>query len=157
RVRVQMNVPQSYSTQVSPGVTATVNLPESSLPPVQATITRIAKSVDSANRTMLAEIEIQNESLGFQPGSYAKVTLTTPQNSTAWTIPTNTLNMRVDGPHVTVVDQQNRIEIKRVVLGRDLGNRVVTVDGIRGNERLVVNPSDDLIRGVRVQIHGERE
>ena len=48
--------------------------------------------------------------------------------------------MRADGPHVALVNEQNQIEVKRVTLGRDLGNRVVVAEGIRGGERLVVNP-----------------
>jgi hypothetical protein len=101
---------------------------------------------------MLAEIELVNGSLGFQPGSYAQVTLTTPHDSAEWTIPTNTVSMRVDGPHVALVNQQNQIEIKHVSLGRNLGSRVAVVEGIRGDERLVVNPSDDLKSGLPVQI-----
>lgn len=155
RVRVQINVPQTYAMRTSPGVEATVGLPESSVPAVRGTVTRISESVDSTSRTMLAEIELENASNHFQPGSYAQVTLTT-QNGAAWTIPTNTVHMRVEGPHVAVVNDQNQIEIKRVSLGRDLGTRIVAIEGIRGDEQLVVNPSDDLVRGVRVQISRPR-
>ncbi len=142
RVRVQINVPQTYAQQTGRGVAATVSVPESALPVVRGTITRIAASVDSASRTMLAEIELENSSHRFQPGSYAQVTLTTPQDSAAWTIPTNTISMRVEGPHVAVVNDQSRIEIRPVILGRDLGDRVVVAEGIRGDEQLVVNPGD---------------
>ena len=96
---------------------------------------------------MLAEIELDNATHGFQPGSYARVTLTTPQDNTAWTIPTNTLQMRVDGTHVAIVGDDNHVEMKPVTLGRNLGARVVVVEGIRGNERLIVNPSDTLTSG----------
>ncbi|MDB5390879.1 MAG: HlyD family multidrug efflux protein, partial [Planctomycetaceae bacterium] len=57
-----------------------------------------------------------------------------------------------DGPHVAVVSNDHEIAIKRVRLGRDFGNRVVVVDGIRGDERLVINPGDELVDGVRIQI-----
>ncbi|MEX2026108.1 MAG: efflux RND transporter periplasmic adaptor subunit, partial [Pirellulaceae bacterium] len=93
RIRVQVDVPQTYAMQISPGVKATVSLPESSAPPIKAEITRVSDSVNAASRTMLAEIELDNLTLGFQPGSYAQVTLVAPQNGTAWTIPTNTLSM----------------------------------------------------------------
>ena len=152
RVRVQLNVPQTYSLQARPGVVALVSLPESSGRIVKATITRVADSVDSTNRTMLAEIELENSSRTFQPGSYAQVTLTTPQIDPVWSIPTNTLAMRVDGPHVAVVDAKNKIEIRRVNLGRDLGSRVIVAEGIRGDERLIVNPGDDLAAGSEVRI-----
>lgn len=153
RIRVQISVPQTYSMQLQPGVPATVRLPESTEPAVAGTITRVAASVESASRTMLAEIELENHSLQLQPGSYAQVTLTVPQNATIWTIPTNTLSMRVDGPHVAVVNDQDQVELRRVQLGRDLGTRVVVTEGIQGNERLVVNPRDDLANGTQIQSH----
>ena len=152
RVRVQINVPQTYAMQTHAGVSAVVNLPESSGAAVTAQITRIAESVDSTNRTMLAEIELPNDKAHFHPGSYVQVTLGVSQDSAAWTIPTNTISMRVGGAHVVAVDDQNQIEIRRVTLGRDFGPRVVVVEGIRGDERLVVNPSDDLVSGLQIQI-----
>jgi len=151
RVRVQLHVPQAYSAQTRTGVVAQVHLPESAGPTVAGTITRTAESVDAQSRTMLAEVELDNTSNHFQPGSYAQVTLMT-QQSNNWAIPTNTVHMQVDGPHVVVVNDQDEIEVRQVSLGRDLGPRVVAVEGIRGDERLVVNPSDDLIRGTRVQV-----
>ena len=150
RVRVQVNVPQAYSTQTGPGVVALVQVPDTAASKTGA-VTRIAQSVDSASRTMLAEIELDNAARQFQPGSFARVTLSMSQDTSAWTIPTNTLQMRVDGPHVAIVNERDQIELRRVELGRDLGNRVVVVDGIRGNERLIVNPGDDLRDGARVQ------
>ena len=140
RIRVQINVPQTYAMQTVPGAVALVTLPESMAPAVQGTITRVSNSVDSASRTMLAEIELVNDSLGFQAGSYAQVTLTTPQNTAEWTIPTNTISMRVDGPHVAWVNEKNQIQVKRVNLGRNLGSRVAVVEGIRGGRTVGCEP-----------------
>ncbi len=154
RIRVQLNVPQTYSMQTRKGALATITLPESNLPAVEGKITRTAGSVDPVNRTMLAEIELENSDLAFQPGSYAKVSLSTTQAGKQWTIPTNTLSMRIDGPHVAVVNNRDEIEMKSVRLGRDLGTRVVVVEGIQGDERLVVNPGDDLANGRKIQVGG---
>lgn len=151
KIRVQLNVPQTYAMQTAPGVLASISLPESQLPPVQGEITRIAESVNSSSRTMLAEIELDNAMHHFRPGSYAQVTLAAPQNGASWTVPTNTITMRTNGPHIALVNDQDQIEIKHVTLGRDLGNRVVVAEGIRGGERLVVNPADELKSGVRVE------
>ena len=151
KVRVQINVPQTYSRQAVPGVVATVSVPESSVS-VHGTITRVSSSVDSASRTMLAEIELENPTLRLQPGSYAQVILKTEQDHASWTIPTNTVLMRVQGPHVAVVGLQDQIELRPVSLGRDLGSRVVVVTGINGDERLVVNPGNDLTNGLPIQI-----
>ncbi len=152
RIRVHVDVPQTYAMQTVVGATTSVGLPESSVPPIQAEITRIADSVNAANRTMLAEIKLDNAVHHFQPGSYAQVTLATAADGAAWTIPTNTVSMRADGPHVAVVGDENQVEVRRVILGRDLGKGIVVTQGIGGNERLVVNPSDDLVSGLRVQV-----
>jgi multidrug efflux pump subunit AcrA (membrane-fusion protein) len=152
RIRVQVNVPQTYAMQVRPGAMANVNLPESQVEPVPSQVTRIAESVDPTSRTMLAEIELDNSEHRFQPGSYAQVTLATPPSGAAWTVPLNTVWMRVDGPHVALVNDQDRIDVKKITLGRDLGDRVVVAEGIRGHERLVVNPGDELAGGERVQV-----
>lgn len=152
RIRVQVNVPQAYSTQTVPGVQASVTLPESSLPPTVGTVTRISESVDSASRTMLAEIELDNARHSLQPGSYAQVSLATAQDHSSWTIPTNAVSMRVDGPHVAVVNDRDEIELRAVTLRRDLGSRVVVSQGIEGNERLVVNPGDGLTNGLQVRV-----
>lgn len=151
RVRVQVNVPQSHSAQTMSGVAATISIPESPSSVVQGTVTRVAESVDASNRTMLAEIELDNPHSQFQPGSYARVTLETKDPSAPWTIPTSALSMRVDGPHVAVVGDRDEIELRPVQLGRDLGARVVVIDGIHGFERLVINPTDDMSTGMRVQ------
>lgn len=151
RVRVQANVPQAYSSQTKTGVAAMVAMPESTTPAVRGNVTRIADSVDSVTRTMLAEIEMDNAGNRFQPGSYVQITLDLPQNSSAWTVPSNTVIMRVDGPHIAVVDGKSQVDLRAVTLGRNLGNRVV-VNGIRGDEELVVNPSDDLASGAKVNV-----
>lgn len=153
RVRVQVHVPQSYSALTKPGASAMVTLPESLGQVSHAQISRISDSVDATNRTMLAEIELSNVTGRFQPGSYAQVNLGTASDETVWTIPANTLSMRIDGVQVAVVDSENRIALRPVTLGRDLGNRITVVAGIQGHERLVVNPSDDLVTGMSVEIN----
>jgi multidrug efflux pump subunit AcrA (membrane-fusion protein) len=157
RVRVQVNVPQTYAVQTRPGVGVAINVPEATSPDVEASVTRIAESVDAASRTMLAEIELENASGRLQPGSYVQVALTMPQDGSAWTVPTNTVSMRVEGPNVAVVNDRNQVELKPVRLGRDLGSRVIVLEGIDGKERLIVNPADDLTNGIAVQIGERRE
>lgn len=157
RVRVQISVPQAYSMQTRPGVDVSVSIPESSLPAMTGTITRTASSVDSASRTMLAEIELENSSQLLQPGSYAQVSLKTQQDKSSWTIPTNTVLMRVEGPHVAIANHDDQIELRSIKLGRDLGSRVIVAAGISGDERLVVNPGNDLANGTPIRVNQRDE
>ena len=152
RVRVQVSVPQSHAAQLDVGAAATITVPESRQAAIQAQITRISGAIEVANRSMLAEVQLDNASLGLQPGSYAQVALATSNSGANWTIPTSTLQMRVEGPRVAVVNDQNRVEIRTITIGRNLGNRVEVNSGIQGAERLVVNPTDELTSGNMVSI-----
>jgi hypothetical protein len=134
-----------------------VGLPESPAHAEKAAITRTADAVDVASRTMPAEIDLQNDAGRWQPGSYAQVRLTTAAAETNWTIPASTLQMRVDGPHVAVVDRANRVEIRTIKLGRDLGQRIAVTAGITGDERLIVNPGSDITNGANVKIRENEE
>jgi RND family efflux transporter MFP subunit len=151
RIRVQVNVPQAYAVQTHQGTAVMIRIPEAAVS-AEGTVTRTASSVDATNRTMLAEIELDNAKHRFQPGSYVQVTFTAKQNGSAWTIPSNTLQMRVEGPHVAVVNDRSEVEIRRVQLGRDLGQRIVVTSGVTGDERLIINPDEELRDGLAVRV-----
>jgi len=157
RVRIQVQIPQTNAATMAVGDHVRVSIPESSAAAVDATVTRFASSIDSASRTMLAEIELENQAGTLQPGSYAQVTLTSGQDSRLWTIPSNTLQMRVAGPHVAIVDQSNRVMLKQISLGRDLGGSITVLNGISGQERLIVNPRDDLVNGAAVTVENTEQ
>lgn len=156
KIRVQVNVPQTYATQTGQGTPVVVRMPEAATS-TAGTVTRTAESVDAQNRTMLAEIELDNAAHRFQPGSYAQVTFQAAANGTAWTIPANTLQMRVEGPHVAVVNARSEVEIRRIELGRDLGQRIVVKSGVGGDERLIVNPDEELRNGLAVRMSSSTE
>jgi multidrug efflux pump subunit AcrA (membrane-fusion protein) len=152
RVRVQLNVPQTTAPQVHPGASATITIPESAIEPVTGEVSRIASSIDATTRTMLAEIELDNSEIRLQPGSYAQVRLGISNDNAPWTVPFSTVRMNSSGPQVLVVDSAGRIEVRPVKLGRDLGTSIVVLEGIVGNERLVVNPTDSLAAGQQVHV-----
>ena len=152
RVRVQVNVPQSYAGQTQVGAPVVVELPEAAGKAKSATVTRIAESINSASRTMLAEIEMPNADRSLQPGSFVQVKLATSSASSSWTVPSNTLQMRVEGPYLALVNDRSQVELRKVQLGRDLGGRVVVLQGISGGERLIVNPGDGLRTNDEVRV-----
>jgi len=151
KIRAQTNVPQAFAVQADIGTKVSVRLPEAGLA-TTASVTRTSDAIDIASRTMLAEVELDNTTHQYQPGSYAQTTFTTKQADAAWTIAANTLQMRVEGPHVAVVNERSEVELRPIRLGRDLGKRIVVTSGLSGNERLVVNPDEELRTGLVVRV-----
>jgi hypothetical protein len=50
------------------------------------------------------------------------------------------------------VDQNNVVELKKIKIGRDLGNQLEVTQGVSADDRIIVNPSDSLAAGQKVKV-----
>jgi hypothetical protein len=62
------------------------------------------------------------------------------------------LMIRGDGIRVAAVDAQGRIHLLPIHIGRNYGETVEVLDGVTGNDQLVLNPADSLAEGDVVAI-----
>jgi hypothetical protein len=53
---------------------------------------------------------------------------------------------------VAAVDEQGKVHLRAVRLGRNFGDAVEILSGVTGGERLVVNPANSLAEGDQVQV-----
>jgi multidrug efflux pump subunit AcrA (membrane-fusion protein) len=67
------------------------------------------------------------------------------------TIPANTLLFRSEGLRVGVV-RNSHAELVPITIGRDYGATVEVVGGLQPTDQVIVNPSDSLASGNRVQV-----
>jgi len=72
-------------------------------------------------------------------------------------IPANTLLFRSEGAAVGVVNQDNIVELKKIKIGRDLGNQLEVTQGVGPDDRIIVNPSDSLAAGQKVKLRPTQE
>jgi hypothetical protein len=57
---------------------------------------------------------------------------------------------------VAVVNRKNQIELRKVVLGKDLGASMEITSGITSGDQVVANPPDYLVDGMPVSIQQSR-
>jgi len=145
-LRVYVNVPQSYSQMIKQGQKVTVTQAELRGRAFEGEIARTAGAIDAATRTMQVEIALPNPSGTLLPGAYVQVALPMAA-STVLRVPTNTLLFRPDGSRVALVDANGRISLRKVQIGRNLGEEMELLDGIAATDRLVLNPTDSLADG----------
>jgi multidrug efflux pump subunit AcrA (membrane-fusion protein) len=150
-LRVQVPVPQSFAAPLRVGDRAEVMIPEHPGRVFAAQITRTAGAVDPASRTLLTELELPNAEHVLLPGTFAEVRLMARRTDGAVKVPSNVLLMRTDGPHVAVVQSDETLRLRKVRLGRDHGTAVEVVAGLKADEAVVLNPSDTLRDGERVE------
>jgi RND family efflux transporter MFP subunit len=150
-LRVYVNVPENYSRAARPGVRALLTLGEFPGKEFHGVVVRNANAIDTASRTLLVEVDVQNRSQELLPGSFATVHLKLAERVSAVTVPTNTLMFRKEGLRVAVVRNGHAL-LAPVILGRDFGDDVEIISGLSSADEAIVNPSDSLTDGEQVQI-----
>jgi multidrug efflux pump subunit AcrA (membrane-fusion protein) len=64
----------------------------------------------------------------------------------------NTTIFKAEGLQVATVKDGKTIQLIPVTPGRDFGTDIEIVSGLKGNESVVLNPSDSLSDGAQVQV-----
>lgn len=151
RLRVFVDVPEGFSRAAVPGLAADLTLAEFPGRRFPGRLVRNASAIDPVTRTLLAEIDVDNPTGELLSGAYAEVHLKLPGPSQAFVLPANTLLFRSEGLRVATVTG-TRVDLLPITLGRDFGDRVEVVAGLRGGESIVLDPPDSIVAGETVQI-----
>ena len=151
KLRVYVSIPEVYSRAASNGSTATLTLDEYPGEIFKGTLVRNANAFDTASRTLLTEVDVDNSKGRLRPGAYVFVHFKMPEFISSVTVPSNTLLFRKEGLQVGVV-RGGKVELVSVRMGRDYGNSVEMVSGLSGSDAVVASPPDSLISGTPVKI-----
>jgi multidrug efflux pump subunit AcrA (membrane-fusion protein) len=151
-LRVYVTVPENYSAYVTPGVTATVNLASNPNQNIPGTLVRTSSSIDPSSLTLLAEVDVDNADGKLLPGGYAQVHFDIVASHPPLVIPGNSLIFRQAGPQVGVVDGDGTVHLKKIKIAKDLGTELDIADGIEADDQIIVNPSDSLADGQKVNV-----
>jgi RND family efflux transporter MFP subunit len=116
------------------------------------TIARSSNAIDPLSRTLRVEVDIDNPKTLLLPGAYVFVHLPLPAASQAPTIPSNALLFREEGLRVGVV-RDGHVQLVPISIGHDYGSTVEVIAGLSPEDQVVVNPSDSLVSGTRVEIN----
>jgi len=152
KLRAFVRVPQTRALKIAPGQPAELLVPELPQQVFEAKVARTAGVVSADSRTLLVELEADNPKGEILAGSFAQVRFTGGKGAAPLTVPANTLLFRAEGPQVGVVNREGKVELRSVKLGRDFGPSVEILDGVKPEDKVIVNPSDSLAGGTVVRI-----
>jgi RND family efflux transporter MFP subunit len=156
KLRIYVQVPQSYAALVKPGVTAVLQFPEYPGRTFPANFTRSADAINPSARTLLVELEADNASGELFPGGYTDVHFTVPVAQRGVNIPANTLLFRAEGVRVASLASNGLVTLHTVTLGRDFGPTVEVTTGLAPGEKIILNPPASLADGERVRVQSDR-
>jgi multidrug efflux pump subunit AcrA (membrane-fusion protein) len=114
-------------------------------------VARTSESIDPTSRTLLAEVDVDNQAGLLLPGAYVEVHLKLPAPAHSVTVPVNALLFRSEG--LTVAAARNGVvALVPITIGHDYGNSLEVTSGLTPDELLIVNPPDSIVPGQKVQI-----
>jgi RND family efflux transporter MFP subunit len=151
-LRVFVSVPQTYAPSVRTGMKACLELSEFPGRNFCGQVARTAGAVDPNTRTLLTEVDVPNSAGTLLQGEYAQVHFDAKMSGQRLTVPNNALLFRPQGTMVAVVGSDNRIDLKKLIIGRDLGTSVEVLEGLTSEEAFVINPPDSLEQDEKVNI-----
>ena len=151
KLRVYVYVPQEYSQEAAPGLTAELTLAEFPGRRFPGKLVRTANAINNATRTLQVEVDVDNPTGKLLSGSYAEVHLKLPGLASSHLLPVDTLLFRSEGLQVAVV-KDGKVLLTQVTPGHDFGNQIEILSGLSGNESVIQNPPDSVLSGQQVQI-----
>jgi RND family efflux transporter MFP subunit len=153
KLRVYVQVPQTYVPLVKDGMKANLRFAEFPRRDFPANVTTTAQAMDAVARTLLVELEVDNATHELIPGGYTEVHLAVQTESPAARLPINTLLFRAEGLRVAKLDAtSSHALLVPVTLGRDYGTEVEVVSGVDPGESVILNPPDSLKDGQEVHV-----
>jgi RND family efflux transporter MFP subunit len=151
KLRVYVNVPEQYSKAATPGLTASLTLAEFPGRQFQGKLVRTSEAINFSTRTLTAEIDVDNPTGELLTGSYTEVHLKVSGQTSSYLVPVSTLVFRSQGLQVAVVSDGSAV-LTPVTPGRDFGDQIEIVSGLKGDESVVVTPPDSIVSGQKVQV-----
>ena len=147
QMRVFVAVPQDYASLLNTKITATLHQPSQPEKSITAKFLTTARAFNSNTRTAVTELTVDNIDHTLWPGTYVDVVFRVFNDPGVLTMPESALIFRADGAQAAIVDPQNRVHLRNVTLGQNLGQTVQVTSGLSSDDRLVNNPPAGLLEG----------
>jgi RND family efflux transporter MFP subunit len=156
-LRVYVFAPQENAPSIHEGLAAKIILQEYPGQEFDGKITRTAGALDPQSRTMQVEVQVPNRNGKLYAGMYGQVKFLLTDGNAPIVVPANAFLFRKEGPQVATIENEDRIHWQNIHVGRDFGDRIEALDGLKENTKVVMNPTDDLREGIQVEVKSTEE
>ncbi|WP_223620755.1 efflux RND transporter periplasmic adaptor subunit [Lysobacter sp. ESA13C] len=149
-LRVVVDVPQNAALQIEPGLEAEVSFPELPGQVFKAQVARSARNLSREAGAMRTELRLPNPDSRIPAGMVGTVRLHLPRAAAAVVLPVSTVVQRASGAQIVALKSDSTIAYRDVTLGRNLGNEIEILSGVRPGETIVLAPNALLAEGNKV-------
>ncbi len=154
KLRVYVNVPQTYVPAIKVGTKALISVPEYPDRTFDAVVESSSQAVDVASGTARMQLGVDNTKGELLPGSYSNVRLDLSRDTQPLHIPASALIFDQNGLRVATVGPNDRVVFKKVTIARDLGRDIEIASGLGADDRVILTPPDGLADNDQVRVAG---
>ncbi|WP_371377456.1 efflux RND transporter periplasmic adaptor subunit [Thalassotalea aquiviva] len=120
--------------------------------PEQGIISYVANRVDPETGTLEVAATIPNPLGVLKPGQYVKVIVESAQAVDTTMIPQSSVQSDQQGDFVMILDANNHVQRRNVVLGRRVDTKVIVNEGVEPGETIVTVGMQRVRDGQKVQV-----
>ena len=153
KFRATIFVPQNYVRFIKDGQAVEVYIPENPSQKFKGYISQISGKLDNVSRAMEVALVIPNDGKsGLYSGLYVKTNIDVKDRQKYLTInPACLTTFNSPDQYVAEVKPDSTIHFIKVKQGRDFGDKVEILEGLKGDEKLITNINDNLKEGDKVE------
>ena len=153
KFRATIFVPQNYVRFIKDGQAVEVYIPENPSQKFKGYISQISGKLDTVSRAMEVALIIPNDGKsGLYSGLYVKTNIDIKDKQKYLTInPACLTTFNSPDQYVAEVRPDSTIHFIKVKQGRDFGDKVEILEGLKGDEKLITNINDNLKEGDKVE------
>jgi RND family efflux transporter MFP subunit len=155
RIRVYVSVPQAYSAAMTPGLTATLTVPDYPGRSFAAQVVGTSAAINPQSDTFQVQLVVDNSGGSLKPGGYAQVGFDVKGQASTVQIPSSALLFRAQGTQVAMIGPGAHVRMQSVTVGHDLGSTVEITSGLKASDRIIDSPPDSIAQGELVRVGGK--
>jgi hypothetical protein len=111
-----------------------------------------SNAMDATSRSMLVELQADNADGKLLANTYCQVAFQIPGDPNMVRLPATALMLANRGAQVALLGDDNKVVLKPIQLGRDLGDSVEVTAGLALQDRVIDSPPETLQSGDVVQL-----
>jgi membrane fusion protein, multidrug efflux system len=113
--------------------------------------------IDPATGTIKMRAQFSNEAKNLYPNQFVNIRLLVDTHKDVTVMPTAGIQRGVPGTFVYLVNSDNTVSVRKVVLGTTDGDRVEVRSGLAPDDRIVVDGADKLRDGAKINVRAEAD
>ena len=153
-VKLLIGVSETDYSKVKKGDSVTVTADAIPDKTFYGKVNRIYPTVDPATRTFTVEVKIDNAYKTLRPGMFARATINFGSNNNVVIPDVAVVKQQGSGERfVYVLNEDNTVTYKKVVLGRRMGAEYEVLEGLEDGDKIVIGGQIRLKDGVKVIVN----